>query len=264
MNDQRASEDDMSVHSAAATGYQGGADTYARGRPDYPPQLVDWLKRDCGLGPGARALDLGSGTGKFLPILRATGAALTAVEPVAAMRQKLVADNPDVEAMEGTAEAIPVADGTFDAVVCAQSFHWFGTRAALAEIARVLKPSGTLGLVWNVRDESVAWVRAITEIIAPHEGDVPRYHTGRWREPFASGPFQPLRETTIAWPHRGSAERVIVDRTCSTSFIAALPEAEREAVAMRLRQLIAATPELSGRDEVAYPYVTHAFAARKA
>jgi SAM-dependent methyltransferase len=180
------------------------------------------------------------------------------------MRQKLVADNPDATAFEGPAETIPAPDGTFDAVVCAQSFHWFATPAALAEIARVLKSAGTLALVWNVRDERVDWVKAITHLIAPYEGDVPRYHTGRWREPFAAGLFQPLRETQIAWSHPGPAERVIVDRTCSTSFIAALPEDERGRVAQRLRDLIAATPELSAGGDVAYPYVTHAFAARKA
>ncbi|MDX2204739.1 MAG: class I SAM-dependent methyltransferase [Hyphomicrobiaceae bacterium] len=254
----------MTVHSAASKGFSEGADAYARGRPDYPPALVDWLARELGLGPGKHALDLGSGTGKFLPILRATGAALIAVEPVAAMRAKLVEAHPDVAALDSTAQALPVADAALDAIVCATSFHWFASARVLAEMRRALKPGGSLGLVWNVRDQSVPWVRAITELIAPYEAGTPRRHTDDWRHPFATGLFTPLRETTFPWHHQGPAERVIVDRTCSTSFIAALPAAERAQVAAGLRRLIAQTPELSGGGDVAYPYVTHAYAARRA
>lgn len=254
----------MSVHAAAAQGFSQGADAYARGRPDYPPALVAWLKDECGLGPGRRVLDLGSGTGKFLATLRATGATLMAVEPVASMRAKLIADNPDVEALDGTAQALPVPDASLDAVVCATAFHWFATETVLAEIHRALNSGGSLGLVWNVRDQSVPWVRAISEIIRPYEDGAPRQGSGAWRAPFATAPFTPLREATFTWVHRGPAERVIVDRTCSTSFIAALPDDERARVAQRLRDLIAATPELSHGGEVAYPYVTRAYAARKA
>src|SRR5215472_14923085 len=122
-----------SIHRMAAAGFGAKADAYARGRPDYPPEVEAWLREDLALGAGKKALDLGSGTGKFLPRLLATGAAVIAVEPVAAMRAQLTQHNPDVEAREGSAEQIPLDDGSVDAIVCAQSFHWFANTGALPE-----------------------------------------------------------------------------------------------------------------------------------
>jgi len=54
-------------------------------------------------------------------------------------------------------------------VVCAQAFHWFASAEALAGIHRLLKPAGELGLIWNVRDQSVDWVADLTRIMAPYE-----------------------------------------------------------------------------------------------
>jgi SAM-dependent methyltransferase len=251
------------IHVAASRGFSAGAATYAAGRPDYPAAVSDWLRRDIGLAPGKTALDLGAGTGKFLPFLRATGAKLAAVEPVADMRRRLAADHPDVVAMEGSAERIPLLDASLDAIVCAQSFHWFATRAALAEMRRVLKVGGALGLIWNMRDERVDWVAALTRIVAPYEGDAPRFASGRWRDVFPAEGFTPLAERRFAHAHVGAPERVIVDRVLSTSFIAALPSAQRDSVAARVRALIAATPTLAGREEVAFPYETRAYACRR-
>ncbi|HKE95520.1 MAG TPA: class I SAM-dependent methyltransferase, partial [Povalibacter sp.] len=146
------------IHHAAAEGFSARADMYAKGRPEYPPELEGWLRDTLGLGIGATVVDLGAGTGKFIPRLLATGAAIVAVEPIVAMRAQLAAAFPDVRALSGTAECIPLADESVDVVICAQAFHWFATQAALSEIRRVLKPGGYLGLVWNVRDESVNWV----------------------------------------------------------------------------------------------------------
>ena len=144
-----------SLHVSAATGFAAGAQTYAAGRPEYPEAVEHWLREDLRLGPDRIALDLGAGTGKFLPRLRATGARLIAVEPVPEMLRRLAADNGDVEAVAGSAERLPLIDESVDAIVRAQSFHWFSTPHALGEIRRVLKRGGALGLIWNVRDESV-------------------------------------------------------------------------------------------------------------
>ena len=247
------------VHDAASTGFTANAAGYARGRPDYPAALDAWLRDAVGLRPGTTVVDLGAGTGKFIRRLQSTGATIVAVEPVDAMRARLAADFPAVDARAGTADAMPLGDASAQAVVCAQAFHWFATPSAVAEIARVLQPGGTLALVWNVRDESVPWVRALTEIIQPHEGDVPRYLKGDWRRVFPAPGFGPLQETVFEHAHVGTAVQVIVDRFLSVSFIAALPASERADVERRLRALIDADPALAGGKTIALPYRTAAF-----
>ena len=215
------------IHPAASAGFSANAGAYVAGRPDYPQGIIDWLREDIHLGPGKAVLDLGAGTGKFPPPLRATGATLTAVEPALAMLQQLIDAHPDVAAMPGTAERIPLPDASIDAIVCAQSFHWFARRAALVEMRRALKIGGVLGLVWNVRDESVDWVAALTRVVAPYEGDTPRFSSDRWRDVFPADGFSPIEERRFAHEHVGSPERVIVDRVLSTSFIAALAADEQ-------------------------------------
>ena len=247
------------VHEKALTGFTAGAEAYASGRPDYPVALDGWLTAEIGLAAGKTVVDLGAGTGKFLPRLTATGARVVAVEPVAAMRQQLLKAHPEVIALEGAADRMPLADGSVDAVVCAQSFHWFATAEALAEIHRVLKPGGRLGLVWNVRDERVPWVAALTALLTPYESDAKRYHKLEWRGVFPSTAFGPLREAHFRHHHVGSPERVIVDRVRSTSFIAALPPGERARIDEQVRALIAATPELANHAEISFPYLTAAF-----
>jgi SAM-dependent methyltransferase len=251
------------IHHSAADGYAVTAATYVRGRPDYPPEMDDWLCGNLALSKGKMALDLGAGTGKFLPHLRRTNATIVAVEPVPAMLAQLIDRHPGIEAKQGSAERIPFADTSVDAIICAQSFHWFANQSALNEIRRVLKLGGILGLIWNVRDESVEWVAALRAIFDTHEGDAPRYHTQAWRRLFPAVGFGPLYERRFPHGHTGSPEHVIIDRVLSTSFIAALPTTERNGVAARVRQLIATTPELAGKSEVTMPYVTAAFNCQK-
>ncbi len=250
------------IHSAAQ-GFETGASAYERGRPDYPAEVAGWLTGTLGLGPGRTVLDLGAGTGKFTRYLAATGATVIAVEPVNGMRAKLVATLPGVEALAGTAEAIPLPDASVDAVVCAQAFHWFASKAALAEVSRVLRPGGRFGLIWNMRDESNEWVAAISDIIQPYEGDAPRAYKGTWKAAFPVPTLTPLEEQRFVYGHTGTPEDVIVNRTLSTSFIAKLPDAERESVATRLRALIASHPDIAGKAEITYPYVTEAYAATR-
>ena len=190
--------------SAAAEGYQANADRYVKGRPDYPPEIAAWLRDVIGLHAGMTVIDLGAGTGKFTPRLLETGAQVIAVEPVPQMLEKLSAALPQVKTLAGTADAIPLPDESVDAVVCAQSFHWFATPQALAEIQRILKPGGKLGLVWNMRDARVGWVRKLNQIVDSHEGDAPRFYTGEWRKLFPFKGFEPLQEQVFMLGHRGA------------------------------------------------------------
>ena len=248
-----------SVHAVARQGFAKEAAAYARGRPDYPAALQGWLHDALALDAGRAVADVGAGTGKFTPLLVATGAQVIAVEPVDAMRAQISAAQPAVRALSGTADALPLADASLDAIVCAQAFHWFATRAALDEFARVLKPGGRLGLVWNVRDEAVDWVAELTRITAPYEGDAPRFHNGAWRQAFPHPAFGPLQESVFPHVHQGPPQQVVVDRFLSVSFIAALPADEQARVRAQIEDLIATHPALRGREVLQFPYHTRAF-----
>lgn len=251
------------VHNAAQQGFSRSAATYSRGRPDYSPALLAWLRQTLCLEPGKSALDLGAGTGKFTQLLLRTGAGVVAVEPVDAMRMQLLQNVPGVTALAASAQSMPLADESVDVVVCAQAFHWFASPEALREIGRVLRPGGKLGLVWNVRDETVDWVAAITRIIAPYQGETPRFHKGEWRRLFPNDLFSDLDETAVSYRQLGSAQEVIVDRVMSVSFIAALPAADRAQVAASLNALIATQPQLRDRPSIEFPYLTRAYCSTR-
>lgn len=244
-------------------GYHSGAGHYVLGRPGYPPEAVVWLRDVVGVGPGRKVLEVGAGTGKFIPMLKACGAVIVALEPIDEMRERLVHAYPDVEALAGTADAIPLPDASVDAVVCAQSFHWFATASAVAEMRRVLVAGGTLGLIWNSRDENVPWVAELSAITNGREGDTPRYRTGQWRRAFPAPGFELIDERHARNSHVGTAEQVVLARTLSVSFIAALPAEQRGEVERDVRALIARTPELAGGGDVVFPYETSMFVYRK-
>ena len=246
------------IHEAAARGFSTRADTYARGRPDYPAELGTWLRDTLRLGPGTTVVDLGAGTGKCTRLLLSSGASVVAVEPVDAMRAQLSSTLPEVRAVSGSAESMPMDDASVDAVVCAQAFHWFATAAAMREIRRVLKPGGRLGLIWNVRDASVPWVAALTRIMTPYEGDTPRFAKGDWKKVFPAEGFGPLGVTRFRHTHTGPPEQVIVDRVMSVSYIASLPQLEQDVVRACVQDVIATEPALRGRDVVSFPYSTEA------
>jgi hypothetical protein len=126
-----------------------------------------------------------------------------------------------------------------------------------------LKPGGVLGLIWNVRDESVVWVAALTEIMQPYEGNTPRHHTQDWRQLFPAEGFGPLRERRFPNAHTGSPEQIVIDRVLSTSFIAALPALEQDRVVAQIWKLIETSPDLAGKSEVTFPYETAAFSCTK-
>lgn len=251
------------VHAAARAGYATQADAYARGRPGYPPFLKQWLRQELGLRGHRTVVEVGAGTGKFTPLLLDAGADVVAIEPVAAMRAHLHDLLPAVRALPGTAQALPLAPAAADAIVCAQSFHWFASHAALDEFARVLRPGGKLGLVWNVRDERCDWVAELMRLVTPYAGDAPLLASEQWRRAFPHPAFGPLHQTEHAHVHEGPAGRVIVDHFMSISFVAALPAAQRREVRQRVEALVASHPALRGKATVGFPYRTLAFVTQR-
>jgi SAM-dependent methyltransferase len=257
---------DERIPSAAADGFQQGADAYERSRPSYPAEAVACIVGHAGLGPGRRVLDLAAGTGKLTRLLVPSGADVVAVEPVAAMRTALRSALPDLEILDGTAAAIPIGDGSVDAVTVAQAFHWFDVPAALAELHRVLRSGGTLVLTWNTRDRSVDWVRAFGDVLdtggeRPYDSyyqvDYPALVAEQGR-----GGFTTVEEWSCDWEQPFTPE-LLVARAASVSVVAALPEEERAEVLERVRELVATHPELAGRPAFGFPYTTRVFWCRR-
>jgi SAM-dependent methyltransferase len=248
------------IHDAAQRGFTEGAAYYSRARPGYPEEILKWLQTQLRLTPGQEVLELGAGTGKFTRCLSLTGAQVYVVEPVAAMLNHLQQDVPSARPAPGSAESIGIEAGRVDAVVCAQSFHWFATRETLTEIARVLKPGGVLGLVWNIPDECVPWVAALESILRPFEATAPHaYRRGTWRSVFPDARFSPLQMTEYQHSHVGTVQRVIIERVLSLSYVANLPPSERTGLLDRLQVFLATQPDTRGRVEIEFPYRTQAW-----
>jgi ubiquinone/menaquinone biosynthesis C-methylase UbiE len=222
----------MAVHPLAAAGFGSAADAYDRGRPGYASAAIRWLARRAGLGPGVTVVDLAAGTGKLSHSLAATGAEVIAVEPLDAMRRTI---GSGIRAVAGTAEAIPVESASVDAVTVGQAFHWFDGDAALAEIHRVLRPGGSLALLWNVQRMEDPIHASIEELIERYCVGIPRHRAREWRSAFErTSLFEPLEEVEFPHSQRLDAEGVAA-RVGSISAIAALPDPERGQVLDRAR-----------------------------
>ena len=208
--------------SHAAAGFSAAAEVYERARPGYPDEAVAWVAERLGIGPGRDVLDLAAGTGKLTRQLVPLGARVVAVEPIDAMRAELERAVPAVEALAGTAEAIPLADGSVDAVTCAQAFHWFRPDEAVSEIRRVLRPGGGLALLWNGRDLDDPKHGRVDELLAPHRREFPGGEE-HWRS--VLGPLE-----LKTWRYSQTLTLAeYVDRVASTSFVGAMaPDQRRE------------------------------------
>ncbi len=222
------------------------ADEYERGRPGYPRDAIDWL---LGADP-LEVLDLAAGTGKLTGALLACGHRVIAVEPLPEMRAILTSTLPAATALAGTAEALPLEDSSVDAVTVGAAFHWFEQRAALAEIARVLRPPGVLGLLGNAFDTTAPWVARVREILGPPAIQLP----GHWPS------VEDLRERFAEiedreFPHRQRVDRASLrDLASSRSSLALMPASQREGVLASLDLLWEQQPELRGRTDVELPW----------
>jgi MOSC domain-containing protein YiiM/SAM-dependent methyltransferase len=252
----------MVIHESAAKGFAAGADAYERGRPDYSPEAIEHLVRELRIGPGKRILDLAAGTGKLTREIAPTRAEIVAVEPIPEMRAKLTGALPSVEAVEGTAERIPLENHSVDAVVVGQAFHWFDGIRAVSEIRRVLRPSGALGLIWQARDPKRPWIERLDEIIDRVDDGHPRFRTGAWRAAFdLTALFEPLEYARFDHVQRGTVE-TIVDRVASISYIASMSQRRREQVLDDVRELLATDPDTAGREVIDLPYRANVYTTR--
>lgn len=237
-----------------AASFGRAADVYEAARPSYPREAVDWLVP----ASARRVLDLGAGTGKLTRMLVERGLDAVAVDPAPEMLEQLARRVPGVETLVGTAEDVPLPDASVDAVTVAQAWHWVDAARAVAEVARVLRPGGTLGLVWNSRDESVGWVAELGEII----GGTP-HHTRESLDPIVGGPFGELERWTTRWEQELSLDGLL-DLVRSRSYMIVKQEDEKEAVLERVRALVASVPRDGAGAGIRLPYVTECFRAERA
>jgi SAM-dependent methyltransferase len=232
-----------------ATSFGGVAGAYERARPGYPDDAVRWLAGD----EPADVVDLGAGTGKLTRSLVALGHRVTAIEPLPEMLAELQVAVPGAVALAGNAESIPLPDGSADVVTCAQAFHWFDHGPALAEIARVLRSGGRLGLVWNTRDERVPWVGELSELMVGRSKMGRRYPDVIDR----SGLYGPVEHEDFDHSQELGRE-ALRELVLSRSDCAILPPDEREPILDRVDGMF----DRHARDGVLrLPYVTVCFRA---
>jgi len=240
-----------------ANAFGPAAADYEWARPTYPSAAVHRLAGELGVGPGSRVCDLAAGTGKLTRLLAATGADVVAVEPVAGMRDQLRGACPEVEVLDGTAEAIPLPDGSVDVVTVAQAFHWFRFDEALAEIARVLRPGGGLAILFNERDARVGWVAEWNDAIEWHSRTIAVYQATDWSAVLAENGFTGMGRAEVAWEEPTDRQRLAA-RVRSVSYVAQEPPAGQQEYVDRVLALVEDFPA-----EFSVPYRTHLWWARR-
>ncbi|KAK3680547.1 hypothetical protein LTR37_021173 [Vermiconidia calcicola] len=184
------------ISEPAQSGFAKSA-AYDQHRPAYTSTVVEVLLKNLGVSGknGAVIVDLAAGTGKFTEALAARDEdfEIIAVEPHGDMRRVLDDKKlPNVTVKAGKADSIPLDDGSVDAVICAQSFHWFANMASLHEIRRILQAHGGLGMCWNVDDYNAArehkaktdWEAKMHELTWTFGDEQPRYRHMKWRDVF--------------------------------------------------------------------------------
>jgi SAM-dependent methyltransferase len=221
-----------------ARSFGSQAARYDRYRPSYPAEAIEHVL--AGLRP-RRVLDLGAGTGKLTADLLARADAVVAVEPDAQMRALLTERVPAAEVRSGSAERLDLSDASVDAVFVGQAFHWFARPAADREIARVLRPGGIAGLLWNYPDLEVDWV--------PELYDATGDRAPAWRQEddaLDEALFTPSTRTWFRSAHRLDGPGALLNLVHTWSWVSTRPAAEQAAIDDRIRALTAVRPQLQG------------------
>ena len=233
------------------------AGDYEQSRPGYPTELVAEILRDCGASQQQPVVDIGAGTGQLTRVISALGFPVVAVEPDRRMRELLANGLGAESALAGSAEDIPLPDGGSVAVIGGQMWHWFRPELAVPEIARVLRPGGSMTIVWILRDDKVDWVGELAEVVnLPdrwswfNDGQVPALG-----DPF--GPFV-VREQrfTQSFPVAALPHHL---RTYSSVALADDVEAQLAAAS----RIVAERPTAVTNGIVDMPFVAKAFTARR-
>lgn len=250
----------------AAIGFAAAGSSYERGRPDYPPEVVSKLVESLGITEQTRLLDLATGTGKLARQFLGR-AQVVAMEPAAEMRAEFARIQPGVPIVGGVGEQLPLATASLDAVTIGTAFHWFDGPVALRELNRVLRPGGGLALIWLQRDETVPWVDALVRMIDTYRpADARRYAETPWQAAFETPEgqslFTPLEYTSLPFAHPLDRQSA-VQRTASTSFVAAMEPERRAEVLARVKDFFDTNPETRDRETIGIPHTAEVYWCRR-
>lgn len=186
---------------------------YHRLRPPYPAEGIDFMLPDGALD----VLDLGAGTGLLTDSLVARGLSVTAVDPSTSMLDVLRERHPGVRAVQATAESTGLPDGSFDAIVVGQAWHWMDPVITSAEAARLLRPGGTLAMIWNQLVPQTPWQVEFDRIQgAPRGIDLAKDDSSD-----AVAPFGPRRERHLEWERDVPSENFVRLFTTHSPFLVA-------------------------------------------
>jgi SAM-dependent methyltransferase len=186
------------------------AGEYARWRPGYPDGAVAWLSPR----RPARVADVGAGTGKLTSLLLAQGLQVEAVEPDPAMLAVLVRDNLGARPHLSVAHLLPFENASLHAVLAADAWHWFDVDATVAEVRRVLRPGGWLGLVWNLVTPMEAWEFEVAGIDPDRKGTTPI------QEPLAAFPAGEVESARFPWTWAITPEHYTANLATNSAVIA--------------------------------------------
>ena len=232
------------------------ARTYEAGRPGYPIEAVAWLLEPVHHeGRALRVADAGAGTGKLTRVAVELGGEVVAIDPDPAMLAELRAQVHGVPTFVGSAERMPLPDASVDALLFGQAWHWVDAPVASLEAGRALRSGGVLGLIWNIRDESVPWVSRLTEIM----------HGSNAEEMLAEGdpplgkPFDVVESRVWRWSRPMTRESLLA-MARSRSYIITAEADHRAAIEAKLAELFDAVGAV-GAASVDLPYVTRAYRA---
>ena len=248
-------DQDPELWARRSSSFGSAARAYAEHRPGYAPEAITW-SLSAAERPVLDVLDLAAGTGALTSGLVGAGMSMTAVEPDAEMLAELRRRLPDVAAAVGTAEAIPLAPASVDAVLVGTAFHWFDTERALPEIARVLRPGGLLAVLYNLVDDSVPWVAELDTLSRSSVSLPPE--TDEWAPSFPG--FGPVEQARFAHRHRRTAESLTAMVGTHSHTLVISPH-ERAEVLGRVRRYLDSRPETS-QGEFDYPLTTVAARCR--
>jgi SAM-dependent methyltransferase len=234
------------------------AGAYAEHRPGYAEDAVRWALAPVSGHQPLRVLDLAAGTGKLTAALADLGTEVTAVEPDPAMLAELQRRLPVVPARAGSAEEIPLPDGSVDAVLAGQAMHWFDLDRAVPEIARVLVPGGVLAGLWNLDDDLVDWVAALGQVSNGKSNRTLRnWRAGTGQPRLAAagrGLFETPQVAEFANGQLQTADSLVATVGTHSGFLV-MPEPDRAALLAQVRDLLYSRPETAA-GEFVFPLVT--------